>query len=134
MTPPYSCLLSASPSSHGRATSSCPPHIAPWLITRHDGNDGDTTGQGTTAQWPVGMPDRSIKRGWCRGVETAESMLFESVSEYEVYGGSGGLRNTRITQRRRNGLSWFRPIRSLRPAADDPYTQEHPKSGGYNRV
>jgi hypothetical protein len=33
------------------------------------------------------------------------SMLFESVSEYEVSDGSGGLRNTRITQRRHNSLS-----------------------------
>jgi hypothetical protein len=57
-------------------------------------------------------------------------MLFESVLEYEVSGGSGGLRNIRITQRRGNGLSWFEPIRSLRPAADDPYTQEHLKSRG----
>ena len=69
----------------------------------------------------------------CRGVKTMISMLFESVSEYRVFGGSGGLRNIRITQRRRNGLSWFGPIRSLRPAADDPYTQEHPKSGGLHQ-
>jgi hypothetical protein len=65
----------------------------------------------------------------CCGVKTMASMLFELVLEYEVSGGSGGLRNTRITQRH-NGLSWFGPIQSLRPAADDPYTQEHPKSGG----
>jgi hypothetical protein len=39
------------------------------------------------------------------GVETATSILFESVLEYEVSSGSGGLRNTRIMQRRRNGLS-----------------------------
>ena len=41
----------------------------------------------------------------CLGVETAASMLFESVLEYGVSNGSGGLRNTRITQRRCNGLS-----------------------------
>ena len=41
----------------------------------------------------------------CREVETAASMLFELVSEYGVFDGSGGLRNTRITQRRRNDLS-----------------------------
>jgi hypothetical protein len=35
-----------------------------------------------------------------RGVKTIASMLFKSVSEYEVFGGSGGLRNTRITQRK----------------------------------
>jgi hypothetical protein len=57
-------------------------------------------------------------------------MLFESVLEYDVFGGSGGFKNTRITQRRRNDLSWFGPIWSLRPAADDPYTQEHLKSRG----
>jgi hypothetical protein len=34
----------------------------------------------------------------------------------------------------RNDLSWFRAIGALRPAADDPYTQKHQKSGGYNRV
>ena len=68
--------------------------------------------------------------GRCHGVKITVSMLFESVSEYGVSGGSGGLRNTRIMQRRCNGLSWFGPIQSLRPAADDPYTQEHPKSEG----
>ena len=73
---------------------------------------------------------KSIWGTYCRGVKTAASMLFESVSEYGVSGGSDGLRNTRTTQRRRNGFSWFWPIRSLRPAADDYYTQEHPKSGG----
>ena len=70
----------------------------------------------------------------CRGVETTASMLFESVSEYGVFDSSGGLRNKRITQRRRNGLSWFEPIGSLHPAADDPYTQEHPKSRGLQQI
>ena len=37
---------------------------------------------------------------------------------------------TQESQRGRNGLSWFRPINALRPAADDPYIKEHPKSGG----
>ena len=41
---------------------------------------------------------------------------------------------TQESQRGRNGLSWFGPINALHPEADDPYTQEHPKSGGYNRV
>jgi hypothetical protein len=41
----------------------------------------------------------------CHGVETMTSILFESVSEHEVSGGSGGLKNTRSTHRRRNGLS-----------------------------
>jgi hypothetical protein len=68
-------------------------------------------------------------RASCRWVETAAGMLFESVSEHEVFGGWGRLRNTRMTQRRHNSLSWFRPIWSLRPVADDPYTQERPKSG-----
>jgi hypothetical protein len=71
-----------------------------------------------------------IGRASCHGVKTAASMLFESVSEYGVSSGSVGLRNTRIMQRRHNGLSWFGPIRSLCPAADDPYTQEHLKSRG----
>jgi hypothetical protein len=38
------------------------------------------------------------------------------------------------SERRHNGLSWFGSIDALRPAVDDLYTQEHPKSGGYNRV
>jgi hypothetical protein len=71
----------------------------------------------------------SVDGRW-RGVKTTVSMLFEWVSKYVVFGGSGQLRNTRITKRRCNGLSWFRPIRSLCPIADNPYTQEHPKSGG----
>jgi hypothetical protein len=70
----------------------------------------------------------------CRGVETTASMLFELVSEYGVFGGSGGLGNTRIMQRRCNGLSWFGPIRSQHPVVDDPYTQSTQNLGGYNRV
>ena len=66
----------------------------------------------------------------CHGVKTAASLLLELVLEYGVSGGSGGLRNTRIMQRRCNGLSRFGPIRSLHPAANDPYTQEYPKSRG----
>jgi hypothetical protein len=38
------------------------------------------------------------------------------------------------SQKGRNGLSWFVPIDALCPVADDPYTQEHPKSRGYTRV
>jgi hypothetical protein len=37
---------------------------------------------------------------------------------------------TQESQRGCNGLFWFGPIDALRSAADDPYTQEHPKSGG----
>ena len=70
----------------------------------------------------------------CHGVKTMASMLFESVSEYGVSDGLGGLRDTRITQRRHNGLSSFGLIPSLCPSYDDPNTQEHPKSRGYNRV
>jgi hypothetical protein len=50
-----------------------------------------------------------------------------------VSGWLGGLKNTIITE----GTQRFilvRAIGALRPAADDPYTQEHPKSEGYNRV
>jgi hypothetical protein len=45
-----------------------------------------------------------------------------------VSGGSGGLKNTRITEgtQRFNYRVWA--IGALCPAAD-PYTQEHPKSG-----
>ena len=60
-------------------------------------------------------------------------MLFESVSEY------GSLvawvdSRTQESQRGHNGLSWFGPIGALRLAADDPYTQKHPKMGGLHRV
>ena len=41
---------------------------------------------------------------------------------------------TQESQRRHNGLSWFGPIQSLHPPADDPYTQKHPKLRGYNKV
>ena len=37
---------------------------------------------------------------------------------------------TQESQRGHNSLSWFRLIDALRPAIDDPYTQEHPKLGG----
>jgi hypothetical protein len=37
-------------------------------------------------------------------------------------------------QQGRNGLSRFMPIDAVHPIADDPYTQEHPKLGGYNTV
>ena len=94
----------------------------------------DEAGGPTTIELESNLMLPPTWRASCRRVETMVSMLFESVSEYEVSGGSGGLKNTRITQRRRNSLSWFGPIQSLRPTADDPYTQEHPKSGGYNRV
>ena len=60
-------------------------------------------------------------------------MLFELVSEY----GSPVARadsRTQESQKEYNGLSWFWPIGALRPAADDPYTQKHLKSGSYNRV
>jgi hypothetical protein len=65
-----------------------------------------------------------------RGVKTVTSMLFELVSGYRVSSGSGGLKNTRNTQRRCNSLSWFGAIRSLCLVANDPYSQEHPKSRG----
>jgi hypothetical protein len=45
-----------------------------------------------------------------------------------VFGGSGGLKNTKDTKR----TQWFivvQAIRALHPTADDPCIQEHPKSG-----
>ena len=66
----------------------------------------------------------------CCRVEAMASMLFESVLEYGVSGGSARLRNIRIMQRRCNGLFWFGPIWSLHPAGNDPYSQEHTKSRG----
>ena len=67
------------------------------------------------------------------GLEPRQAVLFESVSEYG-YPVTRVDSRTQESQRERNGLSWFGPIDALRPAADDPYTQKHPKSGGYNRV
>jgi hypothetical protein len=69
--------------------------------------------------WPV------VSRGWNHGKHVVQVGV-------RVRGlrGSGGLKNTRNTQKRHNGLFWFGPIRSLRPAADDPYTQEYQKSRG----
>jgi hypothetical protein len=40
-----------------------------------------------------------------RGVKTMTRKLYESMSEREVSSASGGLKNTRTTQRRHNGLS-----------------------------
>jgi hypothetical protein len=67
------------------------------------------------------------------GSESRQALLFESVLQYV----SPVARvDSRIqeSQRGRNALSWFRAISALHPATNDPYTQERPKSGGYNRV
>ena len=62
------------------------------------------------------------------GLEPWQALLFESVSEYVSPVARVDSR-TQESQRGCNGLSWFGPISALRPAADDPYTQEHPKPG-----
>jgi hypothetical protein len=62
------------------------------------------------------------------GLKPRQALLFESVSEY-VFSVARVDSRTQEPQRGRNGLSWFEPIDALRPAADDLYTQEHPKSG-----
>jgi hypothetical protein len=67
------------------------------------------------------------------GSELSQALLFESALEYVSLVARVDSRTTRI-QRGRNDLSYFRPIGALCPAVDDPYTQEHPKSRGYNRV
>ena len=92
--------------------------------------NGDEAGGSGHRRAKIALDAAPTWRASCRRVKTMASMLFESVSEYGVSSGSGGLRNTKITQRRCNSLSWFGPIQSLRLAADDPYTQEHPKSRG----
>jgi hypothetical protein len=61
-------------------------------------------------------------------VETTASMLFELVSGVCVSGGLGGLKNTRIIERMQRFIL-VQADDALRPTADDPYTQEHPKSG-----
>ena len=70
----------------------------------------------------------------CHRVGTAASIVVRVGARVRVSGGSGGLKNTRITEGMQEAKSWFGLIDALRPAASDPYTQEHPKLGGYNRV
>ena len=85
-------------------------------------HDGELVLKGMFASWAS-----------VAGLELRQALLFESVSEYV----SLVVRmdsKTQESQRGCNGLSWFGPIGALRPAADVSYTQEHPKSGGYNRV
>ena len=67
------------------------------------------------------------------GMELRQALLFESVSEYVSLVARVDSR-TQESQSEHNGLSWFEPIDALRLAANDPYTQEHPKLRGYNRV
>jgi hypothetical protein len=55
--------------------------------------------------------------------------LFESVSEYGSPVAWVDSR-TQESQRGHNDLSWFRAIGALRLAADDLYSQKHPKSEG----
>ena len=69
----------------------------------------------------------------CRGVETMTSIVVRVGVRVRVSGGLGGLKNTRIIERTQRFIL-FGPIDALRLAADDPYTQKHPKSGGYNKV
>jgi hypothetical protein len=62
----------------------------------------------------------------CRGFRTAASMLFESVSGVRVSDGSGGLKN----EHKEDMTIYPGSAKdALRPAVDDHYTQEHPKSG-----
>jgi hypothetical protein len=62
------------------------------------------------------------------GSELRLALLFESVLKY-ISPVTRVDSRTQESQRGHNGLSWFRLIDALRLAADDPYTQEHPKSG-----
>ena len=63
------------------------------------------------------------------GSETRQALLFESMSDYVSPVARVNTR-TQESQSGHNGLSWFGPIGALRLAADDPYTQKHPKLGG----
>jgi hypothetical protein len=79
------------------------------------------------------MSTRRPELAGCRWVRTAASIVVRVGIRVQVSGSSGGLKNTRIIER----TQWFiliRAIGALRPAADDPYTQKHIKSGGYNMV
>jgi hypothetical protein len=62
------------------------------------------------------------------GLEPRQALLFEVVSEYVSPVARVDSR-TQESQRGHNGLSWFGPIGALRPIADDPFIQEHQKSG-----
>jgi hypothetical protein len=64
----------------------------------------------------------------CRGVGPAASIVVRVGVKVQVSGGTTGLKNTRITKRTQY-LSWFGLIDALHLAADDPYTQNHSKSG-----
>ena len=60
------------------------------------------------------------------------SIVVRGSVRVRVFDGSGGLKNTRITE----GMQRFilvRVIGALRPTADDPNTQEHLKSGGFQK-
>ena len=97
--------------------------MAPKLATNPQAkHDGELVLKGMFASWAS-----------VAGLELRQALLFESVSEYV----SLVVRmdsKTQESQRGRSGLSWFRTIGAIRPAADDPYSQKHPKLGGYNRV
>jgi hypothetical protein len=68
------------------------------------------------------------------GVKTVASMHYYSSGVTEsVSSASSGVTNIKIIERmQRFILVWA--IGALHRAANDPYTQEHPKLGGYNRV
>ena len=62
-----------------------------------------------------------------RRVETVASIVVHGSVIVHVSGGSGGLKNTRITEGTQQFiLVWA--IGAQRPTTDDPYTQVHPKS------
>jgi hypothetical protein len=63
------------------------------------------------------------------GLKPRQTLLFMVVSECMSLVVRMESR-TQESQRERNGLPWFGPIGVLRLGADDPYIQEHPKSGG----
>jgi len=67
--------------------------------------------------------------GSCHGVGTVASIVVRVSVRVRVSGGSGGLQNIRITERTQRFIL-VRADRCPSLATDDPYTQEHPKSGG----
>ena len=64
-----------------------------------------------------------------RRVKTMASIVIRVGVRVHVSGGSGGFKNTRITERTQRFIL-VRADRCPSLATDDPYTQEHPKSGG----
>jgi hypothetical protein len=98
-------------------------HVGLIMYRKEMGGDDNLGGVGYAECTCDGLGDATVVRSKPR-----QALLFESVSEYVSPVARVDSR-TQESQRGHNGLSWFGPIDAQHPAADDPYTQKHPKSG-----